>query len=121
MGDWDHFWPASNYVVQDASQFRTAWVGREIAGKPFGDPPVLDFAKEMLLGISKGGDIPCFELRVTRVLEVGGELTVESQLRSTLQAGQACVFDYLPLFDFVWVPQSKLPVRFLPTAIISGK
>ncbi|OYT92378.1 MAG: hypothetical protein CFE43_08930 [Burkholderiales bacterium PBB3] len=120
-GGWDEFWPQATYIIQNTTQLRTAWVGREYSGRPFGEPPSLDFSKEMLLGVSKPGGSACAELRVTRVLEVSGELTVESQLRSTSPTGAACTFDFVPLFDFVWVPQSNLPVRFLPTTIAVAK
>jgi hypothetical protein len=118
---WDEFWPQANYVIQSPSQLRTAWIGRDFSGRPFGEPPSLDFSKEMLLGVSKSGGSSCAELRVTHVLEIDGELVVESQLRSTSVPGSACIFDYVPLFDFVRVPQSNLPVRFLPTTIVVAK
>ncbi len=114
---WDGFWPNPTYVIQNAAQLRTAWFGREYRGIPFGEPPSLDFTKQMLISVSMGGGSACSELRVTRIFEAGGELTVESQWCSKLSPRNACIFSVKPVFDFVCVPQSSLPVRFLPIVI----
>lgn len=119
-GNWGtYIWPELTYVVRGQSDFSNVWLAREygLAARP-PVPTEIDFSKVTLLGISQSWGPTCFRLRITHVKQVGATLQVESELAAPPPL-VGCTAEVVPLFDFVQIPKTDLPVTFLPTTNIA--
>ena len=117
--NWDFIWPDATYVVRGATDFSNAWLARKYGGNaPSPVPTTVDFSKVTLLGISQGGGPGCFHLRITRARQVEATLQVESEL-AVPDPTVGCTGQVLPVFDFVQIPKTDLPVKFLPTKTVT--
>jgi hypothetical protein len=112
-------WPPGFYQARTEQEWETVWAQRETAAFPVSPIPAVDFAREMVVGVSEGmGPNGCHDLSITRVIEGDSELVVE-YLRSVPHFDPAhpiaCTLGLVPLVDFITTRQSDKPVRFVRT------
>lgn len=112
-------WPPGFYQARTAPAWDAIWAQRQTFEFPVSPIPVVDFGRDMVIGVSEGtGPSGCHSLQITRVTESDAELVVD-YLRSVPHFDPAqpiaCTLSVVPLVDFVATKQSDKPVRFART------
>ncbi|MFM7705218.1 MAG: hypothetical protein ACKO6D_09970 [Rubrivivax sp.] len=105
------------YALRSDTEWRAAWQAHEPRTTPAAERPVVDFSRQMVLGLTQGtGPNGCHGLSIRRVVEQADQVQV--QYAVTLPTGSAaCTEALVPLTDFVVVERLDKPVAF---AQVSG-
>jgi hypothetical protein len=109
-------WPSGFYQARNAQAWQAIWAQRQDPRIPPSAVPVIDFGRDMVVGVSEGlGSSGCEGLQITHVTESDSEVLVD-YVRSAPRFDPAnpigCTGAIVPLVDFVTVKQSDKPVRF---------
>lgn len=105
--------PAGTYVFRSQAEMASAWTA---APQEYGEPqplPVIDFANNVVVGISLGVGIRCNVPLILRVTSDGARLLVSYRTNEgTGVTTLACLHTWR-LTDFAAVPATGLPVEFV--------
>lgn len=105
------------HVIRNDADWAAAWQVHQPLTSPPTPRPVVDFSRDMVLGLSRGsGPNGCFGLTILRVVDEGAQLVVQYRV-SEPPAQQVCTTVIVALTDFVTVPRSDQPVRFEPVSV----
>lgn len=109
-------WPEATYVIRTDAEWQAAWAGYASGLTPPPQRPAVNFAQDMLLGLSRGwGPDGCHSVRIKRVYEEATRVRVEFQHQRGL-TGVGCTLALVPLSDFVAVPRLGKAVVFVEVA-----
>lgn len=117
--------PVANFLFKNEYELDRYWrhfirVTFEKDGTPVwskNDWPQVDWTKEMIVGMTRGtGGSPCTAnyVRITKILNDGKHIQVYFDLSmSTIPDFGVCSQVVTPATDFVIIPRSNLPVKFI--------
>jgi hypothetical protein len=75
--------------------------------------PLIDFNKDMVVGLSFGyGSNGCHGMRIINVVQDKNEINV-FYLRSTPSAGSICTANIADLSEYIAIPKSTTPIKFI--------
>jgi hypothetical protein len=112
---WAYTTLSADYVSATAADWNVTWHLHEPRWIPARAPVSVDFASDMVLGLTRGtGSSGCDTLTIKRVLETSQRLQVEYVRAVPLQL-QGCSGNLTPLTDFVITAKSLKPVVFVQT------
>lgn len=107
-------WPVRNFTIRTELDWYKAWVEHDSRQSPAPQIPIIDFSKNMLLGVSLGwGPNGCHGLAITRAQQTADALRVEYRHLVPSGPDVICSQSLVPLVDFVELPQSELPISFI--------
>ena len=110
---WPYVDAKQSYAIRNEADWQRVWLAHEPQTWPTTERPLIDFTKDMVLGLTLGtGSSGCYGMSIRRVIEEERELRVE-YLSATPSGLGLCTMSIVPLTDFVVVPRSDKSVYFV--------
>lgn len=100
-------------VIRNASDWVTIWSAHTNQTATPAPLPMVDFNREMVVGIVKYVPDPCHSLEIKKITRGNSSLLVEYTVRRKAPADVLCMGVIVVGSHFVAVPESQLPVQFV--------